>query len=124
MGHSILIIEEDKKITDFLQRGLAGEGYSIDVANSWALGHFLASSNNYDLIIMSVMVPKTEGLMLCMKLLEEKIAAPMLVLLVAKNAVLKKIMSIPSQIHNGNAKSFGFDDMLARIGGEMKKAMN
>ena len=58
----ILVVEDEKKVASFIQRGLEGEGFTVDVANDGESGVELGSKNNYDLILMDVMLPKMDGL--------------------------------------------------------------
>jgi len=60
----ILIIEDEKKIADFIKRGLKEEEYAADVAYDGEQGYFPATTNEYDLIILDLMLPKIEGTIL------------------------------------------------------------
>ena len=64
----ILVVEDEKKIAGFIRRGLKEENYSVDIAYDGEEGHFLAKTNEYDLIILDLMLPKLDGLTLCRKL--------------------------------------------------------
>lgn len=64
----ILIVEDEKKVADFIKRGLKEEGYSVDVAYDGEEGHFLVTTNEYDIIILDIMLPKIDGITLCKEL--------------------------------------------------------
>ena len=61
----ILVIEDEVKIAQFIKRGLKEEGYAVDVSHDGEEGHFLLSSNEYDAIILDLMLPKIDGMTLC-----------------------------------------------------------
>ena len=69
----ILVIEDEVKIAQFIKRGLKEEGYAVDVAIDGEEGHFMLSSNEYDAIILDLMLPKIDGLTLCRKSVKQAI---------------------------------------------------
>jgi len=54
----VLLVEDERKIADFIRRGLREEGYAVDIASDGQQGHFLAATNDYDLIILDIMIPE------------------------------------------------------------------
>ncbi|MBU1727637.1 MAG: response regulator transcription factor [Candidatus Omnitrophica bacterium] len=116
----ILIIEDEKKIADFIKRGLKEEGYSVDVAHDGEEGHFLVSANDYDLLILDLMLPKIDGLTLCKKLRSEKIRAP-IIMLTAKDTVKDKVAGLDSGADDYLTKPFAFQELLARIRAILRK---
>ena len=62
----ILVIEDEKKIADFIKRGLKEEGYAVDAAYDGEQGRFLAKTNEYDLILLDLMLPKIDGYKVCL----------------------------------------------------------
>ena len=81
----ILVVEDEKRMSSFIQRGLKEEGYAVDVADDGEKGWTYAATNDYDLILLDWMIPKMSGLELCGKIREEGIKVPIL-LLTAKDA--------------------------------------
>ncbi len=61
----ILLIEDDKKIAAGIQKGLEAESYAVDLAGDGMRGEELAKINNYDLIILDIMLPKQDGFKTC-----------------------------------------------------------
>jgi DNA-binding response OmpR family regulator len=55
----ILVIEDEKHIADFIKQGLKEEGYSVDVAYDGEKGYFLAGTEEYDAIVLDLMIPKS-----------------------------------------------------------------
>lgn len=110
----VLVIEDEKKIRDFIRRGLEEEGYSVDVAHEGEEGYFLATIERYDLIVLDLMLPKMNGISLCRKLREEKIATPIMILTV-KDTVKDKVIGLDSGADDYLTKPFAFEEFLARI---------
>jgi len=58
----VLVVEDEKKVAGFIQRGLEGEGFSVEVANDGETGVAMAEAGTHDLILMDIMLPKLDGL--------------------------------------------------------------
>jgi len=110
----ILVIEDEVKIAQFIKRGLKEEGYAVDVANDGEEGHFLLSSNEYDAIILDLMLPKIDGLTLCRTLRKEGNQTP-IVMLTAKDTVKDKVKGLDSGADDYLPKPFAFEELLARV---------
>jgi len=117
----ILVIEDEKKIADFIKRGLKEEDYAVDVAYDGENGHFLAKTNEYDLILLDLMLPKIDGITLCRKLKEEKVKAP-IIMLTAKDTVKDKVLGLDSGADDYLTKPFVFEELLARIRAILRKS--
>jgi DNA-binding response OmpR family regulator len=76
----ILIIEDEHTIAEALRKGLMQEKYSVDLAYDGQAGYEMAGSNEYDLIILDLMLPKMDGMDICLKLRAEEIHTPILML--------------------------------------------
>ena len=109
----ILVIEDEKKIAEFIRRGLKEEGYSVDVAYDGQQGYQLAHLNEYDLIILDLMLPKIDGLSLCRQLRQEKITIPILILTV-RDSVKDKVTGLDAGANDYLTKPFAFEELLAR----------
>ena len=116
----ILVIEDEQKIADFIKRGLKEEGYAVDAAHDGEEGHFLAKTNDYDLIVLDIMLPKMDGISLCRKIREEKISAPIL-MLTAMGAVKDKVTGLDAGADDYLTKPFAFEEFLARIRALLRK---
>src|SRR5208283_4499615 len=110
----ILVIEDELKIAQFIKRGLKEEGYAVDIASDGEQGDFFLSSNDYDLIILDLMLPKIDGLTLCRKLRKEGRQTP-IIMLTAKDTVKDKVKGLDSGADDYLAKPFAFEELLARI---------
>jgi heavy metal response regulator len=109
----ILIIEDENKIASFIRRGLKEEGYSADIARDGEEGHYKATTQEYDLIILDLMLPKMDGLSLCRKLREEKLGVPIL-MLTARDTIKDKVTGLDSGANDYLTKPFAFEELLAR----------
>lgn len=116
----ILVIEDEKKIADFIRRGLKEEGYAVDIAYDGEQGHFLAKTSDYDLILLDLMLPKIDGLTLCKKLKKEKVSIP-IIMLTAKDATKDKVTGLDSGADDYMTKPFVFEELLARIRAILRK---
>ncbi len=116
----VLIVEDERKISDFIKRGLKEEGYSVDAAYDGEEGYFLATTGEYDLIVLDIMLPKIDGISLCRKLREEKIVAPV-IMLTAKDSVRDKVNGLDSGADDYLVKPFAFEEFLARIRALLRK---
>jgi heavy metal response regulator len=110
----ILVIEDEKHISDFIKQGLKEEGYSVDAAYDGEKGYFLAGTEEYDAIILDIMIPKIDGITLCQKLRQDKICTPIL-MLTAKDSVSDKVTGLDSGADDYLTKPFAFKEFLARI---------
>jgi len=116
----ILVVEDEKKIADFVKRGLKEEGYAVDAAYDGEEGLFLAKTNDYDLILLDLMLPKIDGLTICRKLKDLKVKAP-IIMLTAKNTVKDKVLGLDSGADDYLTKPFAFEELLARIRAMLRK---
>jgi heavy metal response regulator len=116
----ILVVEDENKIASFLQRGLKEQGYSVDVTENGEEGYFLASTQEYDLIILDLMLPKMDGLSLCRKLRQDNVQVPLL-MLTAKDALRDKVTGLDSGADDYLTKPFAFEELLARCRALLRK---
>lgn len=110
----ILVVEDEYKLAQFIRRGLKEEGYAVDSARDGQEGYFMASTNEYDLLILDLMLPGMDGLSLCRKLRQEKIPVPIF-MLTAKDAVPDKVRGLDAGADDYLTKPFDFDEFLARV---------
>lgn len=110
----ILVVEDEKKVSRFLQQGLEEEHYSVDIAHDGQQGEILASTANYDLIILDVLLPKKDGLAVLAELRHKRINTPVL-LLTAKAATEDKVAGLDTGADDYLTKPFSFSELLARV---------
>ena len=110
----ILIVEDEKKVAAFIKKGLEEETYAVDIATDGEEGFHLGEQNQYDLIILDLMLPKINGLDILSRLRSQKIDTPIL-LLTAKDSVEDKVEGLNQGADDYLTKPFAFSELLARI---------
>ena len=110
----ILIVEDEKKVAGFVRKGLEEETYAVDVAYDGEEGFHLADMNQYDMIILDLMLPKMDGLEVLSRLRDKKVMTPIL-LLTAKDAVEDKVNGLNKGADDYLTKPFAFSELLARV---------
>jgi heavy metal response regulator len=110
----ILVVEDEKRIADFIARGLKEEQYAVDIAYDGEQGLYLAEINPYDLMIFDVMLPKYEGVDMCRQLRSKKNITPIL-MLTARAAVKDKVTGLNAGADDYLTKPFSFEELLARV---------
>lgn len=110
----LLIVEDEVKMAGLLRRGLEEEGYAVDVAPNGTEGTWLGTENDYDAIVLDVMLPDLDGFQVCRHLREAGRWAPIL-MLTARDAVPDRITGLDSGADDYLTKPFSFSELLARI---------
>ena len=110
----ILIIEDDEKIVSFLKKGLIEECYVVDSATNGDEGLYLASVNEYDLILLDIQLPVKDGIEVCKSLRDSNNQTP-IIMLTAKDSIEDKIKGLDIGANDYLAKPFSFAELLARI---------
>lgn len=110
----VLIIEDEHKIANSIKQGLEQENYVIDVAYDGVTGYDLASSEEYDLLILDRLLPGLGGMEICKKLRKESIHTPIL-MLTAKGLLEDKVEGLDTGADDYMTKPFAFTELLARI---------
>ena len=109
----ILIIEDEVKTIDYLKRGLTEQGYSVDAATDGLDGLHLASTSDYDAIILDIMLPGLDGISL-LKSLRPSNNTPV-IMLTAKDAVASRLEGFQAGADDYLVKPFSFLELLARL---------
>ena len=110
----LLVVEDEKMIANSLKKGLEQESFVVDVALTGDEGYDLADSEQYDVIILDVMLPGMDGFTICQRLREAGNATPVL-MLTAKSQVSDKVHGLGYGADDYLAKPFAFEELLARI---------
>jgi two-component system, OmpR family, copper resistance phosphate regulon response regulator CusR len=109
-----LVVEDEKRIADFLQRGLESAGYAIDVAGDGASALDLVHATDYDLIILDMMLPDMDGLRVLEKIRNRKTSPPVLILS-ARGTVNDRVKGLETGADDYLVKPFAFAELLARV---------
>ena len=110
----ILVIEDEKKVANFIKKGLEEEHYAVDTANDGEAGLFMAEANEYDLVVLDLMIPRIDGLEVLRRIRGGKINVPILVL-TARAAVEDIVKGLDTGCDDYLTKPFEFVEFLARI---------
>jgi len=110
----ILLVEDEVKVAGFIKKGLESEFYSVDVAHDGREGLRIGLSNDYDLIILDIMLPFKDGVTLMKELRSEGVITPIL-FLTAKDSIDSKIIGLDSGADDYLTKPFAFEEFLARV---------
>ena len=110
----ILVVEDEHRIAHSLQKGLEQERFAVDVCYSGKEGYDMAVSEEYDFIILDIMIPEMDGLTICRELRKKNIHTPIL-LLTAKGQTAEKVEGLNSGADDYLTKPFSFDELLARL---------
>jgi heavy metal response regulator len=110
----ILLVEDEVKVASFIKKGLEEEYYSVDVALDGKEGIKLALSEEYDLMILDIMLPFKDGISILKDVRAEHILSPILIL-TAKDNISDKVTGLDSGADDYLAKPFSFDELLARV---------
>ena len=117
----ILIVEDEIRIADFLQRGLRAEGHFPVVANDGESGLALALEGDFDLVLLDMMLPGVHGREICQQLRMNKINTP-LIILSAMDSLDDVIAGLRMGADDYMTKPFSFEELLARIETVMRRS--
>ncbi|MCM2323069.1 MAG: response regulator transcription factor [Oligoflexia bacterium] len=110
----ILVVEDQKKMSGFLKKGLTEAGYSVDVAEAGDAAESLVSETPYDLIVLDAMLPGQNGFDTARHLRRDGYAGPIL-MLTALAGTKDKVHGLDAGADDYLTKPFAFDELLARI---------
>ena len=110
----LLVVEDDKKLARFLKRGFEEEHYAVDMAYDGEEGWYLSQVNDYDLMVLDIVLPKIDGLTLCRKLRAEEQRTPIL-FLTARDSVEDRVLGLDQGADDYLVKPFAFAELLARM---------
>ena len=109
----ILLVEDEPKVSGFVQRGLAAEHYAVDVVPDGREGLEMAQTYSYDLIILDLMLPRMDGSQVLQRIRRNDTYVPVLVL-TARDAVEDKVQLFESGADDYLTKPFAFAELLVR----------
>lgn len=110
----LLVVEDEHLIANSIKKGLEQEKYAVDIAFDGNDGFDLASTEDYDLIILDLLLPGMDGIKVCKELRARQIHTPIL-MLTAKGQIRDKIEGLDSGADDYLTKPFSFEELLARI---------
>ena len=115
----ILVVEDEKGISGFLKEGLEEEGFAVDTADDGIKGLELASTNDYDLLLLDWMLPGLSGIEVCRQFRKINTKVPV-IFLTAKDTVQDTVFGLETGANDYIKKPFEFEELLARIRAQLR----
>jgi len=119
----ILLIEDEFKLANAIKRALELQKYAVDVANDGTAGLDLAVGEDFDLIILDIMLPGIDGMEICKKVREEGSHIPVL-MLTAKGQISDKVLGLDIGADDYMVKPFSFEELFARVRALIRRPKN
>ena len=110
----LLVVEDEKKVANFVRKGLEEEGYAVDVAADGESGLELALDQVHDLIILDIHLPRMNGLGVLQELRRKKVTTPVL-LLTVRATIEDKVLGLDAGADDYLTKPFAFQELVARV---------
>jgi DNA-binding response OmpR family regulator len=117
----ILVVEDEVRIADFLERGLRAEGYEVSVAADGEEGALLAVDPEVDLVVLDRMLPGVDGIEVLAVVRRSRPALPV-IMLTARADIADRVEGLDSGATDYVTKPFAFDELLARIRARLREA--
>jgi len=111
----VLVVEDEHKIANSIKKGLEQELFTVDVAYNGNDGFDLAATEDYDVIVLDLMLPDMDGLEICRKLRQEENVHTPILILTAKGQLSDKVEGLTAGADDYLVKPFAFIELLARI---------
>jgi DNA-binding response OmpR family regulator len=110
----VLVVEDDKTISNFVSKGLKEEGHVVSQAADGKAGFDLVSSGDFDFMVLDIMLPKMDGIQICRALRDKKSDLP-IIMLTAKDSTEDRIAGLDVGADDYLVKPFAFSELLARM---------
>ena len=110
----ILLVEDESRVAGFIAKGLREQSYAVDIASDGEQALYQAAVNQYDIVILDVMLPLKDGHTVCRELRASGFRTPIL-MLTARGAVDDRVEGLDSGADDYLAKPFDFKELLARL---------
>ena len=117
----ILVVEDEKRLADFIKSGLQEQKYSVDVAFDGEDGEYNAMTNDYDLIILDILLPKKNGWEVCESLRNAGVEIP-IIMLSALSDVSDRIRGLEKGADDYLTKPFVIAELVARVSALLRRA--
>jgi len=113
-GVKVLLVDDEPRLVDAVQRGLAAEGFQVEVARDGEQGLWMAREGSYDVIVLDIMLPRLNGYRVCQRLRDEEIWTPVL-MLTAKDGEHDEADAFDLGADDYLSKPFSFVVLVARL---------
>lgn len=119
----ILIVEDELKLSNNIKQGLVESGFAVDQAFDGEEGQYFAESEDYDVIVLDIMLPKLDGVRICQELRKKKIKTPIL-MLTAKARLEEKVEGLDAGADDYLTKPFEFAELMSRVNALLRRSHN
>ena len=110
----LLVVEDEPKVASFIKKGLEAENYAVDVAPDGEEGLHLGASEDYDLILLDILLPKLNGYEVLKGLRDRGLRTPV-IMLTARSALDDRVKGLDLGADDYLVKPFAFEELLARV---------
>ncbi|MGB6128211.1 MAG: response regulator transcription factor [Psychrilyobacter sp.] len=110
----ILLVEDEKQISDYISKGLLEAGYDVDAVDNGEDAISYATNHDYSLILLDIMIPKKNGIEV-VKYLKKQKDSTHIILISAKDQIQDKVVGLDAGADDYLVKPFAFSELLARI---------
>jgi len=116
----ILIVEDERSIADFIERGLRSEGYSVTCVGDGEAAEAEALTGDFGLVLLDVLLPKKNGLEVLRSIRAEEPELPV-ILLTARGEVEQKVEGLDLGANDYMVKPFSFEELMARVRAQLRR---
>src|SRR5437764_9212664 len=116
----LLVVEDDSRMVAVLARGLRENGYAVDRAADGAAALEHLHNNDYDAVVLDLMIPVIDGMEVCRRLRAERAAVPVL-MLTARDSLDDRVRGLDAGADDYLTKPFAFAELLARLRALMRR---
>ncbi len=120
MSARVLVVEDEERIRNFLNRGLTFEGYRVDTAEDGETGLDLARDNPPDLVLLDLMLPGLDGLEVCRRI--RMVSEVPILMLTARESIEDRVTGLDAGADDYLVKPFAFDELMARVRALLRRA--
>lgn len=110
----VLVVEDERRIADFIRKGLSEQGYAVDIASDGDEAIDWVAAAEFDTIVLDIMLPVRDGFEVCRLLRKKGVRTPIL-MLTARDAVEDRVLGLDSGADDYLVKPFAFAELLARL---------
>ena len=110
----VLLVEDEKKVANFIKKGLEEHGYAVDLASDGKIGLAMALDQLHDLVILDINLPEIDGLSVLRQIRDKQVVTPVL-LLTIRATIEDKVIGLDTGADDYLSKPFSFEELLARV---------
>lgn len=119
----ILIVEDEKDLSDILKFNLIKEGYSVEQAFDGETGFDMAKSGKYSLVLLDIMLPKMDGFQILKELRSMKVQTP-IILVTAREDEIDKVLGLELGADDYITKPYGMREVMARVKANLRRSVS